>query len=103
MYIIYDPAQEAALKLPQGNYDIPMTLTDRIYQSNGQLKSPQGSNDSYYGDVIHVNGVPWPYFNAEPRKYRFRILNMSLSRSYKIRFEAANGANIPFQVIATGK
>ncbi|KAF8456293.1 Cupredoxin [Terfezia claveryi] len=100
-YIVYDPVQEAALGLPQGNYDIPMILTDRIYQSNGQLVSPQGEDTSYYGDIIHVNGVPWPYFNAEPRKYRFRILNTSLSRSYKIRFVAVNGASIPFQVIAT--
>ncbi|KAF8473202.1 hypothetical protein BDZ91DRAFT_651512 [Kalaharituber pfeilii] len=26
--------------------------------------------------VLHVNGILWPYFEVEPRKYRFRILIM---------------------------
>lgn len=103
MYVLTNPIQEASLKLPKGNYDIPMVLVDRIYKKDGQLVSPEGEETSYYGDVIHVNGIPWPFFNAEPRKYRIRVLNASLSRSYKLRFADQNNKNIPFQVIATGK
>ena len=36
-----------------------------------------------YGDVILVNGVPWPAMKVKRRKYRFRILNASVSRAYK--------------------
>jgi FtsP/CotA-like multicopper oxidase with cupredoxin domain len=38
-----------------------------------------------YGDVILVNGVPWPTMKVEPRKYRFRVLNGSLARGYTLR------------------
>ncbi|KAF8469533.1 Cupredoxin [Kalaharituber pfeilii] len=100
-YIIYDPAQEATLGLPQGNYDVPLVITDRIYQTNGQLVSPAGEDDSYFGDVIHVNGVPWPYLQIEPRKYRFRLLDASLSRSYKMRILDARGVVVPMVVVAT--
>ena len=36
-----------------------------------------------YGDVILVNGRPWPVMKVQRRKYRFRMLNASISRSYK--------------------
>jgi bilirubin oxidase len=56
-----------------------------------------------WGDVIHVNGQPWPYFNVQPRKYRFRFLNAAISRSFFLYFTRTNTANdrIPFQVIAS--
>lgn len=58
---------------------------------------------SLYGDVIHVNGQPWPYFKVEPRKYRFRFLDTSISRAFKLYFEAdgALGKKIPFNVIGS--
>jgi bilirubin oxidase len=80
-YIIHDAAEDA-LGLPSGYGvpDVPLVLTSKYYKSNGQLVSPAGETDSLYGDVIHVNGQPWPYFNVQPRKYRFRILDASVSR-----------------------
>ena len=33
--------------------------------------------------MITVNGRPWPVMRVKRRKYRFRILNASVSRSYK--------------------
>ncbi|KAI5786409.1 Cupredoxin [Peziza echinospora] len=100
-YIVYDPVQEAALGLPQDEYDIPLVIVDRTYQNNAQLVSPAGEDTSYYGDIIHVNGVPWPYFNVQPRKYRFRLLNASLSRSYKASVQTSSGSKLPLIVIAT--
>jgi FtsP/CotA-like multicopper oxidase with cupredoxin domain len=47
--------------------------------------------------VILVNGVPWPNMKVEQRKYRFRVLNASISRGYRLKL--SNGQ--PFQVIAT--
>jgi bilirubin oxidase len=34
-----------------------------------------------------VNGQPWPFLKVEPRKYRFRVLNTGISRSYQLYFE----------------
>src|SRR3712207_7043605 len=34
-----------------------------------------------WGDIIMVNGTPWPYHNVERRFYRFRILMATLARS----------------------
>lgn len=93
---------------------------DKIYKKNGKTLSPATEDDgqflilknfkkvpaneriAYYGDIIHVNGVPWPYLNVEPRKYRFRILDGSTSRYYKISIETSSGTKIPMKVIATG-
>jgi spore coat protein A len=36
-----------------------------------------------------VNDAPWPTFNVEPRRYRFRILDDSNARFYNLRFGKA--------------
>ena len=43
----------------------------------------------FEGDVPLVNGAPWPYFKAEPRRYRFRLLNGSNHRFYDLSFGGA--------------
>ena len=100
LYIIYDPAEDS-LGLPSGDYDVPLAIIDKSYQSNGDLQSPEASTINYFGDIIHVNGQPWPYFAVEPRKYRFRIFNKSLSRPYDLYLPDADGNLIAFQVIAS--
>jgi len=50
-----------------------------------------------YGDVILVNGRPWPAMKVKRRKYRFRILNGSISRSYKFALDTGD----PMTVIGT--
>lgn len=103
-YILHDPAEDA-LNLPSGygQYDIPLILSSKQYQSNGQLVSPEGELTSLFGDVVHVNGQPWPYLKVEPRKYRFRILNAAVSRTFGLYFEkqGAEGKALQFQVIAS--
>jgi spore coat protein A len=39
----------------------------------------------FFGNVITVNGMAWPFLDVEPRKYRFRILNASNARMYNLR------------------
>ena len=101
-YLLHDAAEDA-LGLPSGNYDIPLALAAKQYKSNGDLFSPAAETTSLYGDVIHVNGQPWPYFKVEPRKYRLRFLDTSISRQFKLYFEqdGAGGKQLPFQVIAS--
>lgn len=100
-YILHDPAEEA-LGLPSGKYDVPLALAAKQYNADGTLFDPANELVSLYGDVIHVNGQPWPYLNVEPRKYRFRFLDTSISRSFNLYFEVdgALGTHIPFSVIA---
>ena len=50
-----------------------------------------------FGDVILVNGVPWPLMRVQRRKYRFRLLNASISRAYNLSLSTGD----PFTVIGT--
>lgn len=60
----------------------------------------------YVADIyfsVHVNGQPWPYLAVEPRKYLFRFLDTSVSRSFQLYAEADKkvGTRIPFSVIGS--
>jgi spore coat protein A len=96
MYILHDPT-ELALPIPHGAYDVPLILRDAMFESNGELLFDDNEHSGVYGDVILVNGVPWPNMKVERRKYRFRILNASISRSYNYRLDTGE----PLIVIGT--
>lgn len=102
VYILHDAAEDD-LKLPSGEYDIPLVLSAKQYNNDGTLYSPAKETTSLYGDVIHVNGQPWPYLKVEPRKYRFRFLDAAISRSFFLYFERdqATGKKLEFNVIAS--
>lgn len=101
--------------LPQGKYDIPLALAAKYYTEQGDISDISKEFDNVYGDVIEVNGQPWPYLNVEPRKYRFRILNTAVSRTFSLWLTKASGVNsrrddddeddgdsgIPFVVVAS--
>lgn len=99
-YILHDK-DEDKLNLPAGDYDIPLALAAKQYNQDGTLFSPASETVSLYGDVIHVNGQPWPYKKVEPRKYRLRFLDTSISRAFKLTFEDKAGKKAPFNVIAS--
>lgn len=80
---------------------MPLALSDKSYTSDGDLASPEGSVLNYFGDIIHVNEQPWPYMDTEPRKYRLRFFDMSLSRIYDLYFVDPYGNWLDFQVIAS--
>ena len=84
--------------LPSGKYDLPLALSSKQYNSDGTLFDPKDETNSLFGDVIHVNGQPWPYHKVEPRKYRLRFLNAAISRAFKLTFET-DGKAVPFHVI----
>ncbi|PVI06720.1 Cupredoxin [Periconia macrospinosa] len=103
-YLITDPAEDA-LGLPSGygEFDIPLVLASKYYNQDGTLQTSVGEDQSLWGDIIHVNGQPWPFFNVQPRKYRLRFLNAAVSRNFALYFVRTTATNtrIPFQVIAT--
>jgi FtsP/CotA-like multicopper oxidase with cupredoxin domain len=96
MYIMHDPV-ELALPIPHGAYDVPLILRDAMFESNGQLIWDDNNESSAFGDVILVNGTPWPTMPVERRKYRFRILNGAISRSFDLALDTGE----PMTVIAT--
>ena len=116
VYIIQDPDPANAPQNPLPHfpeYDIPLIIQDRSFDISGQLFYNLASNPQpnpsvhpfwipeFIGDTICVNGKTWPYLDVEPRQYRFRLLNGSNARFYKLRLVDANDELIPFFVIAT--
>ena len=84
-YILQD-TEEEALGLPSGAYDVPLVLQDRSLDPNGQLIYPVSADPKmpsipeFFGTHLLVNGRVTPYFEVEPRLYRFRLLNASNAR-----------------------
>src|SRR6476469_712007 len=82
------------LRLPSGSsngkgwgnldYDVNLMLADKAWDQNGQLFMDIFQFAGFIGDMMTVNLTYKPYFEVERRKYRFRILNASVSRFFKI-------------------
>ena len=53
-------------------------------KQDGQLFFDIFDTDGFVGDMLLVNGSYYPYFEVLPRRYRFRILNASMSRFIKL-------------------
>ena len=95
-YITHDELEQS-LPIPHGRYDVPIVLRDAIFATDGSLIFDDQGESNLYGDVILANGKPWPVMKVERRKYRFRFLNASISRS----FDLALSSDEPFTVIGT--
>ena len=80
-----------------------MALTSKRYNPDGSLWDPIVNKEvqNLFGDVIHVNGQPWPYLKVEPRKYRLRFLNAAVSRTWELYFETAAGKRANMVVIGS--
>jgi FtsP/CotA-like multicopper oxidase with cupredoxin domain len=88
MFILDDPV-DAALPLPKGQFDVPLTITDRTFDANNQI--PYNFNIlGTLGDTWLVNGKPQPFFNVADRRYRIRILNAANRRPLVLAL--SNGA-----------
>ncbi|HEY2460544.1 MAG TPA: multicopper oxidase domain-containing protein, partial [Candidatus Acidoferrum sp.] len=66
------------------DYDVNLMLADKAWDSNGQLAMDIFQFDGFLGDRMTVNLAYKPFFEVERRKYRFRILNASVSRFFKL-------------------
>lgn len=100
---MHDDEELAVPGLPQGKYDIPLALSSKRYNADGSLWDPDTNRETQnlFGDVIHVNGQPWPFLNVEPRKYRLRFLDAAVSRSFVLRFESETGVKLSFNVVGS--
>ena len=82
------------------DYDVNLLVADKAWDKNGQLKFNIFNTDGFLGDRITVNWVYKPYIDVRARRYRFRILNGSVSRYFKIAIVDAAGNKIPYYMIA---
>jgi len=99
-FFIVEDDDELQYGLPTGNYDIPLLVQDRhsVYQPQFTYSPTMMDRMmGYLGDVPLVNGTPEAFFEVQKTLYRFRLLNGSNARVYKIAFSD----NSPFWVIAT--
>lgn len=93
-------AEEHALPLPSGARDVPLMVADRAFAADGSFLYPsvdptlrstagvdKSAMDGVMGDVILVNGAPWPVMNVDTARYRFRILNASNARTYQLALD----------------
>ena len=97
LFAQYQMHDDAELDLlPQGEFDVPLVVVDAILGADGNLAFDD-DDSGLWGDVITVNGKAWPVMRVKRRVYRFRVLNASISRSY--RFALSTGD--PVTVVAT--
>ena len=94
-YHMHDPVERALL--PQGRFDVDLSISDAMFAANGSLGYDDHTHSGLWGDVILVNGKPWPVMKVQKRIYRFRVLNCCISRSF--RFKLSTGA--PLMVVGT--
>lgn len=78
------------LGLPGGKYEVPLVIQDKMFNVNGTLAYPAGLFGSiwapeFFGDVAVVNGKAFPNLNVDRGLYRFRIINGSNSRVYRLQ------------------
>ena len=93
-HLIRDAAEES-LGLP--TRELPLLICDRAFEADGSLRYPSRDRtlrrvpgvepewgEGVLGDVVLVNGAPWPVAEVDAARYRLRILNASNARRYRL-------------------
>ena len=95
--LIVSDDDEAALGLPSGEFDLPLVIQDRLFDSQNQLDYAANPMTGFFGDQILVNGQVTASLEAAAVPYRLRLLNGSNARIYKLAWDDGT----PMSVIAT--
>jgi FtsP/CotA-like multicopper oxidase with cupredoxin domain len=91
-----------ALRLPSGDYDVPLLISDKQFDSSGYLAFDQFNGDGFVGDKWLVNGKIQPRFHVEPRKYRLRLLAAATSRVWDLQLRWQNRVQNVIQIANDG-
>ena len=94
-----------------GVYHLPIVLQDKQFNSDGTLFYPTAADGGgsgshpiwvpeFFGDTPVINGKAYPKLDAQPRRYRLRLLNGSQAAFYNVHFKL-NGSDLPFWVIGS--
>lgn len=82
--------EEKALDLPRGEYDLPFVIQDRTFTTENQLQYNRMMMQGmigFLGDSILVNGSVNTELEVKTHAYRFRAVNGSTSRIYKLGWD----------------
>lgn len=99
LFIVEDPS-ESLLGLPSGDRDIPLVIADRRSNAQRQFNYSPFMMDimmGYLGDIALVNGTPDAWLSVDNGVYRFRLLNGSNARVFRIGLSD----NHPFHIIGS--
>jgi spore coat protein A len=115
-YVIFDKIDDGNAILGQkvpsgyGKYHLPLVIQDKQFNADGTLFYPTAAEGGsglhpiwvpeFFADTPVINGKAYPFLDAQPRRYRLRLLNGSQARFYNLRFELDGGA-LPFWVIGS--
>jgi spore coat protein A, manganese oxidase len=98
-------------KVPAGYgvYHLPLVIQDKQFNANGTLFYPtEGISAThpiwvpeFFGDTPVINGKAYPYLDAQPRRYRLRLLNGSQAAFYNVRFRKTDNSYLTFHVIGS--
>ena len=104
-FLLVEDAEELALEreldLELGVSDIPLLIQDKRLAEDGSFRYDPHAQDhfaGYCGDTVLVNLTPSPCFDCMTRVYRFRLVNGSNARIYRLAFVRGDDA-VEFQVI----
>ncbi|MDQ7074064.1 MAG: multicopper oxidase domain-containing protein [Gammaproteobacteria bacterium] len=100
--MIVEDTESDALDLPKtwAEDDFPLIIQDRKFNANGSFNYLPSRRDAMHGmlgDTFMINGTVNPYLDLPNKEVRFRILNASNARVYRLKL--SNGAS--FKQIAT--
>jgi spore coat protein A len=106
--------EEDALPLPRDDRELPLMICDRAFEEDGkfaypaldeEMRSVPGVRDDWMegvlGDVVLVNGAPWPVHEVDAARYRLRLLNASNARRYRLALTVPNGPDVPLTQIGS--
>ena len=112
-HIVRDDVEDA-LPLPRGERELPLMICDRSFAADGsfaypgldqRMRSLPGVEPDWMegvlGDVVLVNGAPWPVHEVDAARYRLRLLNFSNARRYRLALTVPGGPDVPFVQIGS--
>lgn len=86
-FFLVSDAEEQALGLPSGEYDLPLVIQDKRADAAGNFAYAPADADvmnGLLGGNVLVNGVHAPFAEVATRTYRLRLLNGSNGRIYNL-------------------
>jgi blue copper oxidase len=95
--LIVSDDEEAALGLPSGDFDLPLVIQDRRFDSQNQLNYSSNPMIGFLGERVLVNGQVDYTLEVASAPYRLRLLNGSNARIYKLAWDDGT----PLTVVAT--
>jgi FtsP/CotA-like multicopper oxidase with cupredoxin domain len=112
-HIVRDDVEDA-LPLPRGDRELPLMICDRSFAEDGSFAYPSLDQsmrslpgvdpewmEGVLGDVVLVNGAPWPVHEVDAARYRLRLLNAANARRFRLAFTVPGRPDLPIQQIGS--